>query len=216
MICVLLVDDHPVVRSGYHRLLEQSGGISVVAECGDADSALKAHAEHAPDVCVTDLALPDASGMDLIRRILVVRAQARILVFSMYDSLQVVRQAMRAGASGFVSKHASPDSLVEAVRVTHDGGRYLSAGLAPALRKGAPDDEASRIASLSQREYEIFRLLAAGRSAIDCARLLNVSAKTVANCQTLIKQKLSVSTSAALVHLALRNGVISPCSSEPT
>jgi DNA-binding NarL/FixJ family response regulator len=208
MIRALLVDDHPVVRSGYHRLLEQSGGISVVAECGDVESAFEAFFHNTPDVCVTDLSLPGAGGMDLIRRILAREAMARILVFSMYDSLQVVRQALQIGASGFVSKNASPESLVAAVRVTHEGGRYLSEGLSPALRKSGVDDEASRIASLSQREFEIFRLLAAGRSSTDCARVLNLSAKTVANNQTLIKEKLNVSTSAALVHLALRNGII--------
>lgn len=214
MIHVLLVDDHPVVRSGYHRLLEQAEGISVVAEAGDVDDAYEAFTSGAPDVCVTDLSLPGAGGLELIRRILAYEAGARILVFSMYDSLPVVRRTLDCGARGFVSKNASPETLVAAVRATSTGGRYLSEGLLPALRKGGVDDEANRIATLSQREFEIFLLLAAGRSATECASLLNISPKTVANNQTLIREKLNVSTSAALVHLALRNRIIAPVASE--
>jgi DNA-binding NarL/FixJ family response regulator len=208
MIRTILIDDHPVVRSGYRRFLEQSGDISVVAESSDAESGYAAFVDCAPDVSITDLALPDAGGLDLMRRILARDAAARVLVFSMHDSLQVVRRALDSGASGFVSKSASPESLMAAVRTTHKGGRYLSEGLSPAMRKGAVDDEARRIATLSQREFEVFRLLAQGRSSADCARLLNLTPKTIANYQTLIKEKLNVSTSAALVHMALQNGVI--------
>jgi DNA-binding NarL/FixJ family response regulator len=208
MIRTLLIDDHPVVRSGYRRVLEQSGDIEVVAESGDAETGYRAFVDNAPDVCVTDLALPDAGGLDLMLRILALDARARILVFSMYDSLPVVSRALDQGASGFVSKSANPDSLVAAVRKTHEGGRYLSDGLSPALRKSQVNDEARRIASLSHREFEVFRLLAQGRSTAECAQLLKLNSKTIANYQALIKEKLGVSTSAALVHLALQNGII--------
>ena len=94
------------------------------------------------------------------------------------------------------------------MRAVHAGQRYLSADLSPTLLKHSIDDEAARLASLSQREFEIFRLLADGRSLAECAQVLNLSLKTIANNQTHIKEKLDVSTSAALVHLALRNGLI--------
>jgi DNA-binding NarL/FixJ family response regulator len=126
----------------------------------------------------------------------------------MYDSAQLVRRALDGGAWGFISKNAAPESLVAAVRAVQAGRRYLSEGLSPALLARSLDDEAARLASLNQREFEIFRLLAEGRSAAECARLLNVSPKTVANNQTRIKEKLDVATSAALVHLALRYGLI--------
>lgn len=210
MIRVLLVDDHPVVRSGYQRLLEQAGDIRVVAEAGDADAAYAAFAASAPNVCVTDLALPGAGGLELMRKIVLRDPQAKVLIFSMYDATALVRRALHNGACGFVSKNAAPDSLVAAVRAAHAGRRFLSEDLAPGLLQPGIDDEACRLAALSPREFEIFRLLAQGRSPADCAGTLNLSAKTVANNQTRIKEKLGVSTSAALVHLALRNGIIAP------
>lgn len=208
MIRVLLVDDHPVVRSGYHRLLEQAGDITVIAEAGSAEEAYAAFVADPPDVCVSDLSLPGIGGLELLRKFLARDKRARVLIFSMYDSPQLVSRALEGGASGFVSKNAPPDSLVAAVRAVHAGQRYLSSDLSPALLKRNIDDEADRLATLSQREFEIFRLLADGRSLTECAQVLNLSLKTVANNQTRIKEKLDVSTSAALVHLALRNGLI--------
>ena len=207
-IRVMLVDDHPVVRSGYRRLLEQGGDIAVVAEAGNGETAYVLHQEHAPDVCVTDLSMPGIGGLELLRKLLARDAHARVLVFTMHDTPQLIARALDGGACGFVSKQADPEHLVDAVRAAHAGRRYLDPHSAPAVLQDAAGTEAQRLSSLSQREFEIFRLLAAGHSAADCARLLHVSSKTVANHQTCIKEKLDVPGPAALVHLALRNGVI--------
>ncbi|SIQ07223.1 two component transcriptional regulator, LuxR family [Janthinobacterium sp. TND4EL3] len=207
-IRVMLVDDHPVVRSGYRRLLEQGGDIAVVAEAGNGETAYVLHQEHAPDVCVTDLSMPGIGGLELLRKLLARDAHARVLVFTMHDTPQLIARALDGGACGFVSKQADPEHLVDAVRAAHAGRRYLDPHSAPAVLHDAAGTEAQRLSSLSQREFEIFRLLAAGHSAADCARLLHVSSKTVANHQTCIKEKLDVPGPAALVHLALRNGVI--------
>ena len=207
-IRVMLVDDHPVVRSGYRRLLEQGGDIAVVAEAGNGETAYILHQEHAPDVCVTDLSMPGIGGLELLRKLLARDAHARVLVFTMHDTPQLIARALDGGACGFVSKQADPEHLVDAVRAAHAGRRYLDPHSAPAVLHDAAGTEAQRLSSLSQREFEIFRLLAAGHSAADCARLLHVSSKTVANHQTCIKEKLDVPGPAALVHLALRNGVI--------
>ena len=208
MIRVLLVDDHPVVRSGYGRLLEQAGDIAIVAEAGSAEQAYSTFTQHDPDVCVTDLSLPGMGGLELLRRIVAREDRARVLVFSMYDSAQLVRRTLDGGARGFVSKQAAPDDLVAAVRAVHAGQRYLSGNLSRHLLHCGTDDETRRLESLSQREFEMFRLLAEGRSSTDCALVLNISHKTAANMQTRVKAKLNVSTSAALVHLALRSGII--------
>ena len=207
-IRVMLVDDHPVVRAGYRRLLEQGGDIAVVAEAGTGEAAYALHLQQAPDVCVTDLSMPGIGGLELLRKLLARDARARVLVFSMHDTPQLIARALDGGACGFVSKQADPEHLVDAVRAAHAGRRYLDPHSAPAVLHDAAGTEAQRLSSLSQREFEIFRLLAEGHSAADCARLLHLSSKTVANHQTCIREKLDVPGPAALVHLALRNGVI--------
>jgi len=209
MIRLLLVDDHPVVRAGYQRLLEQTGDMSVVAQAGDVDSACAAWAAlqpGPPDVTVTDLSMPGSGGLELVRRLRERDPAARVLVFSMHDSDMLVRRAFDTGACGFLAKSAAPDRLVDAVRAVHAGQRYLGPGLPSQLLQahGAAD----ALASLSPREFEIFRLLARGDTPAECARALHLSAKTVSNHQTVIKEKLGVATSAALVHLAIRHGVV--------
>lgn len=208
MIRVLLADDHPVVRSGYLRLLEQTPDIRVVAEASSGEAAYAAWVAHEPDLLVTDLSMPGAGGLALIRRIRLRCPDARVLVFSMHDTGPLVRQALEAGARGFLTKASAPECLVDAVRALQAGQRYLDPALPPALLQRDPEQEAERLSSLSPREFEIFRLLAQGHSAGECAQALKLSPKTVSNHQTLIKEKLGVATSAALAHLAIRHQVI--------
>jgi DNA-binding NarL/FixJ family response regulator len=211
MIRVLLADDHPVVRTGYRRLLDQAGDVRVVAEAGDGESAYAAFIAQPPDVLVTDLSMPGGGGLELIRRVLARAPHARVLVFSMHDGALLVRRALEAGARGFLTKASSPDCLVVAIRALHAGQRYLGPDLSPALLEDhAPRHEAQRLTSLSAREFEVFRLLALGHSSAECAQVLCLSPKTIANHQSLIKEKLGVLTSAALAHLAIRHGVIQP------
>ena len=208
MIRVLLADDHPVVRSGYGRLLEQERDIRVVAEAATGEAAYAAFVADPPDVLATDLSMPGGGGLELIRRVIARAPAARILVFSMYDGLPLVRRALEAGARGFLTKAAAPQCLVDAVRALHAGERYLGADLPPGLLQREPAREAERLAALSLREFEIFRLLAQGHSPAECAQALKLSPKTVSNHQTTIKDKLGVTTSAALAHLAIRHRVI--------
>jgi DNA-binding NarL/FixJ family response regulator len=208
MIRVLLVDDHPVVRTGYRRLLDQAGDIDVVAEAGDGETAYAAFVAQVPDVLVTDLSMAGCGGLELIRRVLLQAPGTRVLVFSMHDGALLVRRALEGGARGFLTKASSPDCLVVAIRALHAGQRYLGPDLPPVLLQRDPWQEAERLAALSVREFEIFRLLAQGHSSAECARALNLSPKTIANHQTAIKEKLGVATSAALAHLAIRHRVI--------
>lgn len=218
MIRVMLVDDHPVVRTGYARLLEQAGDMRVVAEADDAEQALAAWGRgQGIDVVVTDLSMPGAGGLALIGRLLEAAPMARVLVFSMHDSAALVQRALEAGALGYVPKSSAPQVLVDAVRTVAAGRRAVYGeavlALAGAGAGGRGGDrqavsDRDRIASLTEREFEMFRLLAQGHALADCASLLGVSPKTASNYQTLIRDKLGVSTSAALAHLAIRNGVV--------
>ena len=211
MISLLLVDDHPVVRAGYQRLLEQMGEMAVVAQAGDVDQAYAQFVQHRPAVTITDISMPGSSGLELLRRVLERDASARVLVFSMHDSEAVVRRALGLGARGFVSKSCDPDTLIDAVKQVHLGQRFLSPDLPAALLNSPARLPAvgAQFESLTAREYEIFRLLAAGKSLPDCARSLHLSPKTVSNHQTLIKEKLGLGSSAAMALLAIRHGVIS-------
>jgi DNA-binding NarL/FixJ family response regulator len=208
MIRLLLVDDHPVVRAGYQRLLEQDGDMTVVAQAGQVDEAFALFARHAPDITITDLAMPGSGGLELVRRLRERAADARVLVFSMHDSALLVRRAFELGACGFVTKSCAPERLIDAVRDAINGRRYLSPDLPQHLLDGTADVD--RFESLTHREFEIFRLLARGDSLTDCARSLHLSPKTVSNHQTLIREKLGLSTTAAMAHLAIRHGLISP------
>lgn len=205
MIRVVLADDHPVVRSGYQRLLEQAGDICVVAEAGDGPAAYAACVEQVPDVLVTDLDMP-GGGLELIRRTCLRLPETRVLVFSMHDSPPVVAQALQAGALGYVSKGSAPACLLDAICALYAGRRWLSPDLVPEQPDAEP--EAQRLAQLNTREFETFRLLVLGHTVDDCAQALKLSPKTVSNHQTSIKEKLGVASMAALVHLAIRQGVI--------
>jgi DNA-binding NarL/FixJ family response regulator len=206
VIRLLLVDDHPVVRAGYQRLLEQSGEMSVVAQAGDVDHACALFAAHAPDLTITDLAMPGSGGLELIRRLRERVADAQVLVFSMHDSELLVGRALELGARGFVTKRCAPENLIDAVHRVVAGHRHLSPDLPPHLLQGGPP--ADPLGALTQREFEVFNQLARGQSLADCARALHLSPKTVSNHQTLIKEKLGLATSAAMAHFAIRHGLI--------
>jgi DNA-binding NarL/FixJ family response regulator len=212
MIRVVLADDHPVVRTGYRRLLEQAGDMTVVGEAGDGDSAYAQFVAKAPDVLAADVSMPGGGGLELLRRVRLRASAARVLLFSMHDSALFVRRAFAAGARGFLTKAGSPAALVDAVRALRRGERYLSPELPRAWMQApaGPQAESEPLAALSAREFDILRLLAQGCSTAECAQALHLSAKTVANHQSAIKDKLGVATVAALVHLALRHRLIEP------
>lgn len=205
-INVLLVDDHPVVREGYRRLLEISGRIQVVAQAATADEAVLEFGRIRPHVAVVDIALPGVSGIEATRRILVDSADARILIFSMYEDAVFARRALAAGASGYVTKSSAPRVLVEAVEALAAGRRYLSPDVAQTLALH-PHGEDAAIHGLSARELEILQLLLQGYTPTDIARQLGLNQKTVSNHQSTIKQKLGAETAAQLLHAAMRLGL---------
>jgi DNA-binding NarL/FixJ family response regulator len=154
------------------------------------------------------LSLPGAGGLTLIGRIVAHQALARVLVFSMHEDAVFAARALQAGARGYVTKSSAPETLVDAVHHVYAGRSFLSPDIAQRLALGSGD--ADPLAVLSAKEFEVFRLIAEGRSLAAIAAALSLSQKTIANYQTLIKEKLGATTIAALVHVALRHGVIAP------
>ena len=208
-IGVLLVDDHAVVREGYRRLLERAGDVRVVGEAASAADAWRAYAQAPPDVVVMDISLPDVSGIEALRRVVARARDARVLMFSMHDEPIFARHAFMAGARGYVTKASAPDVLVDAVRAVARGDRFLSPDIARCLALTSMSGGAQGLANLSSREFEIARLLARGHSVGDIADRLCVSAKTVANHQSAIRQKLGAANATQFLRIASREGLVS-------
>jgi DNA-binding NarL/FixJ family response regulator len=207
-ISVLLVDDHAVVREGYRRLLERNADIRVVGEAGDAALAYQLFCETAPQVVVMDISLPDTSGIEAMRHILSREPRARVLMFSMHEEPIFPERAMRAGALGYITKASAPEVLVNAVRAVAAGSRFLSGDIAQALALRNVEAQTPALGVLSNREFEILRLLALGESVASIAGRLGLSSKTVANYQSAIRQKLGAHTPAQLLRIAARFGVV--------
>jgi len=206
-IRVLLVDDHAVVREGYRRLLERDESLTVVGEAAAMAEALMLDAQVQPDVIVLDIALPGVSGIEILRRLIARRPDARVLMFSMYQDGIYATHAMNAGALGYLSKASAPDLLVSAVRTVAAGGRYMSPDVQLAMTTQSAT--ARQLANaLSIRELEVLRLLAQGYGVDAIAARLGLSPKTAANHQSSIKQKLGAGSALQLILIAQQFGLI--------
>ena len=206
-IKVFLVDDHAVVREGYRRLLERSAGITVVGEAANAAEAYGEFQRVQPDVVVMDISLPGASGIDALRRILAREPGAKVLMFSMHEESIFATRAFQAGALGYITKASAPEILVDAVRAVAQGKRTISPDMAQALALQSVSGGAPGLNVLSQREFEVMRLLVQGLTLNDIAQQLQLSYKTVANHQSAIRQKLNVETHAQLLKCVEHSGI---------
>ena len=205
---ILLVDDHAVVRAGYRLLLKQSERIEIVAEAETGEQACKLFTELNPDLALMDISLPGMGGLEAIRRIMRRDADAKVLVFSMYEDPVFVDQAVRAGAKGYLTKNSAPELLLTAIEEIAAGGTYLDRDIAQRLAFQKARDETGPFSGLSTREFEIFCLLAEGLNAAEIAQRLSIGYKTAANYSARIKNKLQVRTAAELVRLAIRHNIV--------
>jgi len=204
---VLLVDDHAVVREGYRRLLETTGEIAVAAEAASGEDAYAAYARCTPDVCVMDISLPGISGLEALHRIRARDPAAKVLMFSMHADPVFVERALDGGALGYLTKASAPDMLVEAVLTIAAGKRFLPSELTQRLGELVSNGGNGLLDVLTEREFEVLRLLTEGRSLAEIAAMLCVSTKTVANYQTNVRQKLGADNAMQLLRLALASGL---------
>jgi two-component system, NarL family, invasion response regulator UvrY len=205
---IMLVDDHAIVREGYRAILQKQRGLDVIAEAADGIEAYDLFKNLRPDLTIMDLAMPGIGGVESIRRIRQWDPAARILVFTMHQNAAFAVQAIRAGASGYVTKTSPPEVLVRSVFAVLDGKTSLSPDIEHELALSRLGEETVAADVLTAREFEVLRLLLAGRTTEDIANLLHLSPKTVANLHYLIKTKLGVSSDIELVRLALRQGIL--------
>lgn len=207
---IMLVDDHPIVREGYRKLLERQNGYRVVAEAGDAKEAYSAYQRHGPDVVVMDVSMSGPSGIEAIRHIRQWDPQARILMFTMHEGVGFAMKAMEAGASGYVTKSAAPSELLKAVEKVSRGQIAFGNDIAQALARERVLGRHSELEAIGLREMEILRMVAEGRTVNVIAVELSLSPKTVHNYRSQIKAKLGASTDANLVWLAIKHGLVDP------
>ena len=210
MIKVLVADDHEVVRRGLRQILAETGDILVAAEAASAADVMRLVSEQRFDVVVLDLSMPGGSGIELIAEIRKLRPETRVLVLTVYSEEQYAVRAIKAGAAGFLTKESASDRLIEAVRKIAAGGRYVTAELAETLASllagetsGQPHER------LSDREFEILKLLASGKTVSQVAQELSLSVKTVSTHRTRILKKMNMKTNAELTHYAVKSGLVS-------
>jgi two-component system invasion response regulator UvrY len=205
-ITVLIVDDHAIVRQGCRLLFEQAG-LEVVGDAQCGEDAYGQYLKHRPQVVVIDLSMQGMGGFETIRRIHAQRPEVRIVVFTMHDDPSVAARALRAGVQGYVTKTSTPLELVEAVKCAAAGEFYLSREVAQSLALINLDIQQNPFANLSTREFDIFRMLADGRSYAEIAQTLSLSQKSIANYAIRIKQKLDARSLADLIRLAITTGL---------
>jgi two-component system, NarL family, response regulator NreC len=205
----LIVDDHPVVRSGLRVLLDAEDDIEVVGEAGDAREAVFEARAKKPDVILMDVTMPGASGIEAVPSVLKEAPETKVLMLSMQDDPHYVREAFAAGASGYVLKEAVDEEVVSAVREVAAGGRYVHPQLGARLIDAEAEERARAEADpLSEREHEVLRLLALGHTNQEIANTLYLSVRTVETHRAHITQKLRLSTRAELVQWAIEHGFL--------
>lgn len=203
-LTVLLVDDHALVRRGFRRMLEDDPEIDVVGEASDGEAAVRAASKVRPAVIVMDCALPGMSGLDATRRILATRPDAAILMLSMHAEDTLVRQALDAGARGYILKNAVDLDLANAIKRVAKGEKVLDAQLSrPVALKG------EREGGLTPRELDVLQRIVAGKSNKEIAADLNLSVNTVSVHRANIMDALGIHKTADLVVYAIRNGLVS-------
>ena len=211
MIRIVIADDHAIVREGLKRIVSSVNGLQVVGEAANGTEVMQRVRESEFDVLVLDLSMPGRSGMELIKLVRSEKPKVRILVLSMHQELQYAVRAIKSGASGYLTKESAPGQLEQAIRKIAAGGAFISAEVAEQLALSAmPGCTSAPHESLSNREFEVFRLIAAGVSVTDIATRLKLSVKTISTHKANLMQKMGLQNQSELIRYAIKHGVSEP------
>jgi DNA-binding NarL/FixJ family response regulator len=209
MIRIVLADDHTIVREGLKQLLARAPEFSVIAEAQDGSEVLKRVRENDFEVLLLDMAMPGKSGIDLIKQVHAEKPKLRILVLSMHEEQQYAVRALKAGAAGYITKDSASARLVEAIRKVAGGGAVISPAVAEQFALAAmPQNEALPHTALSDREFQVFEMLASGASVSAIAERLNLSVKTVSTHKAHLMQKMNLANQSELVRYALNHRLL--------
>lgn len=209
MMRILIIDDHEVVRDGVKRIFAERPAAVEFGEAGSGQEALKLVREHDWDVAVLDLSLGERSGLDVLKELKQITPRLPVLILSMHSEEQYARRAFRAGAAGYLTKDSPSTELVTAIERVRKGGRYVSSALAEKLVLSLErDSEQPLHGTLSDREFEVLRLIASGKAVGEIADILSLSNKTISTYRARILEKMGMKTNAELTYYAIHNRLV--------
>ncbi len=209
MIRILIADDHPILRRGLKEILARELEDAVCGEAGNAQQALSEVESQDWDLVILDLTMPGRSGLDVLRDLKGLRPKLPVLILSMHPEEQLGKRLLKAGARGYMNKESAPEELVKAVRKVLAGGRYVSSALAEKLAFDLDQDSGQPLhAKLSDREFEVLRMLGLGKTVTQIAEELHLSVPTVSTHRAHILEKMNMATTAEVIRYAVRNHVV--------
>lgn len=208
MIRTLIVDDHAIVREGLRRILGEATGIEVGGEAENGVEALKMMRKENWDIVLLDISMPEKNGIDTLKQIMDENKNAKVLILSMYPEDQHAVRLLKAGASGYLTKETAPEQLVDAIRKVVAGKKYISPVLAELLLQECDSDsEKPAHTILSDREYQVLRLIGSGKKVSEIAEAMSLSVKTVSTYRANILEKMKLKNSAEIAHYVIQNGL---------
>lgn len=205
---VIIVDDHELIREGLQKVLAKQPDINVIAEASNTGELFSHLYEKTPDVIILDITMPGRSGLDVLKDIKTISPSAKILVLSMHPEERFAMRAIKAGASGYLTKQSAAKELVNAVRKVAGGGRYISSNFAEHLAFEIHTSDKQLHETLSSREFEIMRLISLGKSAGDIAKDLNLSINTVTSYRSRLMEKMNMKSNAEIARYAVENQLV--------
>lgn len=205
---IFIADDHLLIREGLKKLLQYEQDLKVVGESDSPEETISFVLENEVDILILDLNLPGKSGLDILKHVKLVKPELHVLILSMYPEDQFAERTLKAGASGYLTKESATDEMIKAIRKVAKGGKYISQKLAEKLIFRKESDNELPHETLSDREFQVLKLMAKGKSQVDISGELNLSTSTVNTYRGRILQKLGLKTNAELIHYALQNKLI--------
>jgi len=209
MINVFIADDHAIVRQGLKQIVSDAEDMAVIGEAGNGGDALRQLRQCAPDVLILDIAMPGKSGVEVLKQIKQEIPKLPVLILSMYPEEQYAVRLIKAGAAGYLAKESAPELLVSAIRIVAQGKRFISPSVAELLANELErDSDLPLHHALSDREFQILRLIASGKTVSEIADSLALSVKTVSTYRTRMLDKMKLKNNAELMHYAIKNSLI--------
>jgi DNA-binding NarL/FixJ family response regulator len=209
MIKIFIADDHALIREGFKRILNMEKDIKVIGEGNNAFETISYVEKNDFDVLILDINLPDKNGLDVLKEVKIIKPELYVLILSMHPEERFAMRAIKAGASGYITKESAPDELVKAIRKVNGGGRYISTNLAEKMvfdMQSKMDKPIHEI--LSDREFQVLRFIASGKTMGEIAIELNLAVTTISTYRARILEKLNLKTNAELIHYTITNNLI--------